>query len=271
MFETLLERLTKAFTDFLDSVVAWTPRIAVALVLLIVAIIAAKIAERITRTLVRRLKFDAVLGKVGLDQVLQRMGIRASLDRVIPRIVYFLLLILFARTASDALGLGAISAAMGAFFAYLPNLIAAVLILVVGSAAAQFVGRAVSGAAQNAGIEFADSLGSLVSGLVLFVLGIMAIGQLQLDTEIVRLVSTCVLAGFALAFGLSFGLGTKDITRNILAGFYARKVFKVGEEIEVRGERGTLRSITPTQVLFEQEGQVIAVSNSVFLDEVVKK
>ena len=154
---------------------------------------------------------------------------------------------------------------------YLPNIVAALLILVLGSAAAQFAGRAVAEAATNSGIEFGASLGGLVSGLILFVLGIMAIGQLQIDTDIVRIVTSALLAGFALAFGLSFGLGSRDMTRNILAGYYARKTFDVGREMEVRGERGELVSINATQTVLQQGDRIVAVANTVFLEDVVKQ
>jgi small-conductance mechanosensitive channel len=238
--------------------------------LLLVAMLVAKVIEVVLRRALTRLRFDDILQKAGIDQALGRVGVRESLNQVVPRLVYYLLLFLFIRTAAQALGLAAISEAMGTFLAYLPNLVAAILILVLGSVAAQFAGRTVARAAADSGIDFAESLGSLVSGLMLFVLGIMALGQLKIDTEIVRVVTTCLLAGIGLAFGLSFGLGTRDITRNMLAGFYARKIFRVGEPLEVRGQRGTLRSITPTQTILEREDGIVAVGNSVFLDEVVK-
>lgn len=59
-------------------------------------------------------------------------------------------------------------------FAYLPNVAAAVLPVVVGTSVSQFAGRTVTLAAEESGIEFARSLGSLVSGLILFIVGIMA-------------------------------------------------------------------------------------------------
>ena len=188
-----------------------------------------------------------------------------------PRLVYYLLLILFAKTAADSLGLTAISDAIGAFTSYLPNIVAALLILILGSAAAQFAGRAVSDAAENSGIEFASTLGQLVAGVLLFVLGIMALSQLKIDTDMIRLVSMGAMAGLAIAFGLSFGLGSRDVTRNMIAGFYARKTFAIGEEIEMRGERGVLEAITPTQTLIRQGDHVVAVSNGTFLDDVVKQ
>jgi len=265
------DQFMATYQGVIDSLIAWTPRVLLAIVLLIAALVVAKVVERVLRTVMTRLRFDSLIEKVGIDQAIQRIGVRESLNQVVPRIVYYLLLILFAKTAADSMGLAAISDAIGAFMAYLPNIVAAILILVLGSTAAQFAGRAVTEAATNTGIEFGASLGSLVSGVLMFVLGIMAVSQLQIDTEIIRVVTSAVLAGMALAFGLAFGLGSRDVTRNILAGFYARKTFEIGREMEVLGEKGELKTITPTQTLLQQGDRIVAVANSVFLDEVVKQ
>lgn len=181
------------------------------------------------------------------------------------------LLFLFARTAADSLGLDAVSQAIGSFLAFVPNLISAILILLLGSLAGQFAGKAASQAAKGSGLEVGPSLGSVVSGLILFIAAIMAVGQLRIDTEIVRIVTFCVLIGLALAFGLSFGLGTRRLTQSILAGFYARRVFEIGKELEVRGEKGVLKAFTPTMTLLEQGETTIAIDNKVFLDEIIKQ
>ena len=266
------EQLTTAVQDTVASLVMWTPRVLGAVLILLLALVVAKIVERTLRTVLTRLKVGVVLQRLGLDDTLKRIGITQPLDLLLPRVVYFLLLFLVARTLAESLGLGPVSDAIGAFFAYLPNVVSAVVIMLFGSVVANLAGQMVSRAARESGIDFASSLGSLVSALIIFVLGIMAVAQLRIDTEIVRLVIACALGGVALAFGLSFGLGTREITRNIIAGFYARKIFSVGKELEIRGERGVLRSITPTQTLLVQpDDTVVAVSNASFLDEVAKQ
>jgi hypothetical protein len=77
--------------------------------------------------------------------------------------------------------------------------------------------------------------------------------------------------GAVVAFGLSFGLGTRDIIRNMVAGFYARKFLEVGKNLEIAGQRSVLRAITATDAIFESEGQDISVSNSTFLYQVSKQ
>jgi hypothetical protein len=86
-----------------------------------------------------------------------------------------------------------------------------------------------------------------------------------------RLVTAIVLAAGALAFGLSFGLGARDVVRNILAGFYARKFLQVGKPIEIFGQQGILRAITATHAILEREEHSISVSNAAFLDQVAKQ
>ena len=265
------QQLLQIFGTLQQTAAAVVPRVLTGIVVFVVLVVLAKIVERVLRAVLVRLRFDSLLEQVGIDKVLHRVGIRQSLNVVLPRLAYFLLLFLFARTAADAFGLTAISEAIASMFAYLPNVVAAVLIVVVGTSVSQFAGRTVTQAAEESGIEFARQLGNLVSGLILFVVGVMAIGQLRFDTDMVRIVTICTLSGLALAFGVSVGLGTRDITRNVLAGFYARKIFRPGDPIEIRGHRGALRSITATQTLIEQETGLVSVANSVFLDETVRQ
>jgi hypothetical protein len=268
---TLTDQLLAVFQHLGHTLVDSVPRVLAGLAIVVVMLAVAKLLERLLRRMLRRIHFDALFAQFGLDRTLARIGVTQAPSWLVPRVIYLLLLILFAQTAADLLGLSAVSRGIAAFFDYLPNLVAALLLVFVASLASQAAARIVARAAEQSGIEFASSLGSLVGGLVFFVIGIMAISQLRIDTEMVRIVTICTLSGLSLAFGLSFGLGTREITRNIIAGFYARKIFRAGEEMEVRGQRGVLKAITPTQTLLDQDGRTVAIANSAFLDEVVRQ
>lgn len=267
----LLEQIRIAFSQLWLDVVGWTPRLVIGLLLVIVAVVVAKLVERVLRGLLKRLGIDGALGALGLDAVGSSVGLTKALSDLIPRFVFYLLLFLFARTAADAMGLEPISSAIGSFMAYLPNVLAATLVLVLGGAGAQFAGRAVTRAAEGTGIEFAGSMGAMAGAILLFVVVVTAISQLKIDTEIVRILTWSSLGMLVIAFGLSFGLGTRGITRSIVAGFYARKTFEMGRRIEIAGESGRLTAITPTQTLLDDGGTIIAVSNQAFLEETVRQ
>jgi hypothetical protein len=265
------EKLTQAFSNLVDSIIAAVPKVAVAIVLFVAAVLVAKIIERALRFALMKVRFDELVGKVGIDRTLQLLGIRQQLTLLFPRLAYFLVLLVLARTAGDAIGLFAISSAIGAFFAYLPNIIAALILLILGSTVGQFAGQTVAQSAESSGIEFAPALGKLVSGVIFFVCAMMAIAQLKIDTDIVRIVTSFILGGAALAFGLSFGLGTRDVVRNVAAGFYARKILVIGKPLDVAGQQGVLRAITATHLILRSEEGDATVSNATILDHIGKQ
>jgi small-conductance mechanosensitive channel len=268
---TMPDPIRQILLDLQRAVIETTPKVLTAIVIGILLLLAARLVERVLRQLLTRLPVDRLLQQAGVDELIKKVGAGQAASAIIPKLVYYLLLLLFARVAADAYGLVAISSAIGALFGYLPKLAAALLLLIVGTSAGRIASDAVERAAASAGIDFAPTLGKLTGAFILFIVLAMAIGQLEFDTAMVRIVTACLLGGFALAFAISFGLGSKDVTRNVLAGFYARKLFRPGETIEVAGVRGELTAITPTQTLIAQGDVTVSVANTAFLEDVAKK
>ncbi len=264
---SLMSAITEVLNSLRDSFAAFTPRALTALVVFLVGLLLAKIVARVIKTAFARLKIDDLLERVGLTEILQKLGLHESPGFLLSRLVFYLLLLLFTQSAADAVGLAAISGSITAFFGYLPHFVAAAIVLVIGMLIAQFAGGAVTRSARDSGIEFAPILGRIVSSLVVFLAGLMAVTQLRIDTEIIHSVVLIMLAGIALALALTFGLGTREITRNLVAGFYVRKLFQVGDKLEVNEVDGTLAGITPLHTMLEKDGQLISVPNSVFLDK----
>ena len=265
------EKLLSAFAALGDSIVRALPKISIGIVLIVLGLVLAKLIEFVLRTILVRVRLDRLAERTGIDQAFKRIGLRQRLSVFLPRLVYFLVIVLLAKTVSDALGLTAISGAIEAFFAYLPNIVAALLLLILGATLGQFVGQMVTQAAENSGLDTAPALGKIVSSLIIFVVAMMAIGQLKIDTDFIRIVTGFVLGAGALAFGLAFGLGTRDIVRNIVIGFYARKLLSVGKRFDIAGQSGVLYANTATHMVLENEGQNILVPNSAFLEEISKQ
>ena len=266
--ELLREQLTATYNDMVSGAVALLPKLIVAVVLVTLAWLFAKILQIVLRGTLRRLRFDAAVEKIGLSKTLKQLGTERPLSEVLPRVAYWLLLFLFARTLADNLGLEPISQAIGSLLAYMPAILSAVIVLVAGSLVSQFASTTVSRMSEAAGLDFGEPLGRVVGGLVLFIAMIMAVSQLRIDTDIVRIVTACALAGLGLAFGLAFGLGTRRTVQDILSGFYARKVFQIGDQVEIIGRRGELVELTPTMAVLESNEGRFVVSNSTLTEQV---
>lgn len=265
------EQMGSVWQGMSDSIVAAVPKVVAGLFLLVFALLVAKVIERVLRAVLGRVGIDGAMERFGLDKNLTRVGIESPASVLISRLAYYLLLFLFVQTAALALHLDPISNAIGSFLAFLPNLFSALLLILIGTSAGSAGGAAVTRAARASGIDYSSALGNVVTSLVVFIAGIMALAQLRIDTDIIRIVTVCTLAAVALAFGISFGLGTRDVTRNVVAGFYARKIFREGDVVEVRGVRGILKAITPLQTLVEGKEETITVANGVFLDETIRQ
>ena len=216
------------------------------------------------------MRFEALLERLGVVRALRFVGIRQAPAEAIAHLTYYLLVILVVQTAFDTVGLVIVSNAIGAFFQFFPKLVAAAVVLLLGNAIGLFVGRSVAQSADESGVEFASLLGRVASALILVLSAVMALSQLDFDTSLILMVTMIVLAGFALMFAISFGLGTRDITRNLVAGFYARKLFQPGDDVEIQGQRGVLRAITPVQTVLEHGEERITVSSWNFVQENVR-
>jgi small-conductance mechanosensitive channel len=265
-----LAAATAVTQNLVESIADMVPRFLVAVVVIVLGLIVAKLAERTIRTLFERLKLDALLERTGVTGALRRIGMTGSPGRLVARTVYLLLIVLFTQSVCRAVGLDVIADALAAFFGYLPNLAAAFVVLLLGMIVSQLLARSIATGAEDSGIEYGVLLGRVVSALVMFVVVIMALSQLRIDTGIIRLVVLVLLAGVAVALALSFGLGTRDVTRNLVAGFYVRRLVREGEPLEIDGHAGIVVAVTPLQTLLEQDGRTVAIPNQTFLDRVAR-
>jgi small-conductance mechanosensitive channel len=263
------ERLLNLVTGWVEAVVAAAPKVLLAILLFVGAILLARFIRRLLAAGLRRANLDALLTRAGADVALKKLGVD-SLAELIPRIVYGLLLLLFAGAAADVVGLEAVVGAVATVVEYLPNVAAAVLLLFFGSWAAQGLGSTIARMATESGLDFGAALGRFAGAAVLFVFALTAVSQLKIDTDIVRIVTICGLGGFALAFGLSTGLGSRDMVKNILAGFYVRKLFRAGDPIRLGEIDGILKGVTAVQCLIETPTGVVVVANARLIEQTVE-
>jgi small-conductance mechanosensitive channel len=257
--------------DLGRGAVHYAPRLITAILLVLFGWLIAKILEFVVGQVLVRARLEAALDRLGLLEGLRRIGIREVARRFLPGLLFWLVMLVFLQSAAEVVGLASIAGGIAAVFAFLPNLFSAFVILLLGQAFGQFVNRAVANYARESGASFARSLGNALSAFAVGVAVIIALGQLRVDTRILNILTIVIFSGLALGFGLAFGLGTRDTTRNLIAGFYARRLFGAGERLEMAGERGTLRAISATQTVLESDGVTVAIPNSTFLDQAVRR
>lgn len=193
--------------EMLNDILTMIPNIAVAIVLILVGIWVGKWVKQMVVSL---------LMKLGLDSYVRNMGLAptTSVSNIIGSIVQILIVFLLAVQALNILGLEFLVGLSTAVVAYLPQVFAAIVIIGVGIWLGYLVQKLLSSLLQGAHFKL---LPSIAKYAIITIAVFMALDQLQVASSIVNVAFTLILGGFALAFGLSFGLGGKEFATKYLS------------------------------------------------------
>lgn len=187
----------------------FVPRLLGALVLLIAGWAIAKLVERGVVQLLKTVTIDRLADQIGLSSILTKGSIRHKFSELVGVIVYWLVMLAVIMIVFNALELTVAAELFQSVVVFLPHVIAALFILIVGMFAASFLSSTVRTAASNAGILQAHLLGQLVQTIVVIFAAVAALQQLNIP--FFGEVFLIILAGISLGSAIAFGLGCKDI------------------------------------------------------------
>jgi hypothetical protein len=239
------------------------------IIILLIGWSIAKLVEIVFRRLLNRAGLDRASARLGFGETLNRAGFERGPSELIARLFFWVLMLTFVVSAFETLGLTAVTGTIDRLIVFLPSIIAAALILIVGLLVARFLGNLVSSGAAAAGFAYARQLGSGAQGVAALLVAILASEQLGLDTEILVTVVTAVVAAAGVGLALAFALGSREIVRAILAGHYLRQSLPDGQAVEIEGRRGILERIGPTDTLFRGADFSWSVPNAQLLNTIV--
>lgn len=255
--------------ETLVSFVVWLPNLLGALALLLIGWLVARLVQFIIGGLLRRLQVDVLTERVGISRLLSNAGLDPSASHMLARLAYWLILFVFVLAAAETLGLIGIAEMLNRLVAYLPNVLAAALILLLGSLMAQVLGDAIGKMAVQAGVAAGAALGQAVRYTLLVFAIILALDQLGIHTGLLTIAASTLVIAMALALALAFGFGSRDLARNIMAGFHARESFKAGQQLSVRSHSGRLVNIGTVKSEIETGDGLVSLPNSVLMEEEV--
>ncbi|TMC72886.1 MAG: small-conductance mechanosensitive ion channel [Chloroflexi bacterium] len=192
------------------------PKLVAFVLILVVGWIIASLIAGAVRGILRFLRLDAAAGRFGATGFLTRAGVNRQPSHVVAEVVKWVVRIAFIAVAFDALGLPAVSEAARALLLFIPNLLVALVILAIAGVAASFVAGFVRAASAGSGIANGEMLARVASGAIVVFGILIALNQLGIATTFVNAIFIGLVAAMALAFGLAFGLGGREVAGRIL-------------------------------------------------------
>jgi hypothetical protein len=208
--------LVASFRDVVERLAHVTPRLLAMVAVIILGWAVAAIARRLTVRVFRMADLDARCARWGLTASLSRSGIGQPPSQVIGQLVFWTIFSVALLTSVEALEMPATAGLAAGVVRFLPNLVIAVLVWMVGWLLANFMAQAVLIAAVNAQVALAPLVAGVVRWLVLIFAGAAALTQLGIAREMVLLTFGIAFGGSVLALALAFGLGGKEVAREIL-------------------------------------------------------
>ncbi|MGF7117902.1 mechanosensitive ion channel family protein [Methanobacterium oryzae] len=218
--------ILQPITNTLNQVLTYIPVIIAALIILLIGWIIGRIAGGVASRLFKTMRVDETIGKTGIGDALAGTGMSAT--GLFSAVVRWFIYLIFIMAAVSVLNIPVFTNFVNQVVLYIPNLIAGILILVVGLVGINFIMDWIKAMLQKQKVEFANIITMGLQALLSLVVIVIALDQLQIDTQIIYTflvpLAWGLAAGLAIAIGLAVGVGGKDV-----AAEYLGKMAKTGE------------------------------------------
>jgi hypothetical protein len=214
--ETIWYSLTQALMRFISFLPALIGAI---IVLLIGWFISGFLANLIEKAL-RAIGLERAVERSGIGDFIRRSGTRMTVSGVIAGLIKWFIRLIFIQAAANILGMPQVTEIINRIILFIPNVVVAMAIIVIGSLIARFLAGLVRGSVSEMGVGNPDLLANLTQYAIIGFAVIAAIDQLHVADRIVNTLFTGLVAAIAIALGLAFGLGGRDVAAEIAQTWY---------------------------------------------------
>src|SRR5215207_98965 len=212
-----MQQIQDSLLNVLNTFLSYIPQLIGAIIILVIGFLVARALQALVSRLLQSIGFNQWMERGGIKQFFDQAQTRETPASVLGKLVFWFVFIIALVMAADALGIPQVSAVLGQLIAYIPRIIAAILILILAALLANFLSSIVRGAT-GSGI-----LASVVQYAILVYAVCAAITELGIAVELTAPTFLIVLGAVALAVALAFGIGGREVARDIIEKAYERR------------------------------------------------
>jgi small-conductance mechanosensitive channel len=271
---TSKDAVLESFNQAFHQVIQLAPKVLVTAVVLVVGYLVARLIGQAIAKLSEKIGLEKAAQRSGLAQSMQHMGIKRGVPAIVGTIVFWLLMCVFVMASFNILGLEKLSLAMQSLVDYIPRVLVATVVVVIGLLVASFLRGLVATSADRVGISYAGPLASACYYVLAVLTFSAAFSQLGIAFALLDNLIMIAFGGLAVGFGLSFGLGGRDVMAGVLSGYYLRQRLQAGDRVSVGGLEGQVREVGPVATIVETDEDGLlsrhSVPNTKMLNEAVR-
>lgn len=215
MAQMIADAVSKAGTNFVDSLALFLPRVVTTVAIIAVGWLIAMLLRTVVRVLLGWVRVNTAADRFGVTPLLKSAELPPA-DILASTIVFWLVWLGFVFSGIDVLGFSGLQGLMAGFALFVPRLLLGLVILVIGFVFANFAWRATLLAAVNARMPSPRLLSGAVRWLILILAGAMALEQIAVARTVVLVAFAIAFGAVMLAVGIAFGIGGSGIARRVL-------------------------------------------------------
>ena len=239
----LADVLRNTFQTLIDQFVEFVPRLLGAIVILLIGIGFARLIALVVRRILGRVGFDKIGNRLNEISIVKQLKTEIKLSEIIAKVIYYFILLVFIKAATEKLGVAAISEMVASLINFIPKLIAAAIMLQVGVLVADALRSAVLSLCQSFNIASGRLLSMIVFVFFLIITVISALGQAGINTELLESSFNLIIGGVIFAFAIGYGVASRDVMANILSSFYTKNKYLEGQTIQIEDVKGEIIKI----------------------------
>lgn len=231
--EEFLNLVLEPIKELLLKFKMFLPNVLAMLAILLIGFILARIIKLILVRFLRVINFDSWSDRMGFTKLMRNGDLWGKPSSILGAVVFWMLIIITLMSGLNALQIPAINHLVEQFFSYIPRIISAGIILVVGYVLSGFISRAVLIAAVNSGFHYAKIVADAIHTLLIMLILAMVMEQLQIAPSIVLAAFSIIFGGIVIALSIAFGVAGINAARRIIEKEPAKKrKDEIEDEIE---------------------------------------
>ncbi len=216
MINEVTSSASSAFSQVWVSIISFLPMLLAAIIVFIIGWFLSIGIGKLVSEILRKLGFNNIFKRTGWDNAFSKADIEVDPAQFIGVITKWIFVIIFLMIASDIIGWTSFSLLLGQIVLWIPNLLVAIVILVVAIILADILEKIVKATVERMGVASATFLGALTKWVIYIVASLAILSQLNVAQNIVNAVVIGIVATFVIALGLAFGLGGREEAGRVL-------------------------------------------------------
>jgi len=253
MFSNLFAFDKGIFSELLTNFLKAVPGTIGALVVIILGLIVSKILRKVVLKFLEKIKIDKLGDKLNEIDIVDKANISIKFSKVLSTIFYYFLVLLFVVVATDILGMPSVSELVKNIFEFIPRLVVALIVLVLGILLADAIKNIVTSACKSLGIPSANLIGSLIFYFLFINIVILALSQAGIQTDFLSQNLSILIGGVAFAFAIGYGFAARSVVANFLASYYSSESINIGDKVRLEEVTGTVVDVSKSSMIIETE------------------